>query len=297
MEFLHIPSLWPAFFFTLGTMLLTSISISLYLHRSLAHRSVEFSLPAQRIFRCWIWLATLIYPEEWVRDHWWYHDGHDPDHTVDPSDAPGHHAPHIFGNSLMLAIDAGLFGWWIGCSVFAVQLLWSLFLSGLIFGRYGHVGKRNFVTDDMSVDIPWLSFPTCGESLANSHHVCRESAWFAEDWKDFGWFLIGLLRQAGLVTEWPRVTPTLSFSRQHDRCVTSTFVAVSAHLPYFLRQLPLVFEADFHKRLEFLEGTGHAFVVKYLPFFNEWFYWDKGGSASSTIARKSRCFSMAVSGS
>ncbi len=272
MEYLNIPPLWPVFLYTLGTTFLTSVSISLYLHRSLVHKSIEFSIPAQWAFRCWIWLATFISPEVWTEDHW-HHEGHAPGHAVDPNDAPGYHAPHIFGNSLFLALDVWLFGWAIGCAVFALQTLWSLFVSGLIFGRWCHIGYRNFVTDDSSANVRWLSFPTCGESLRNNHHACRESARFSAGWNDPGWLMIGLLSQAGQVRD-VRVTPTLSFAVPADRCTAPTIVAIDAHLPYFLKLLSQVFEKDYVISFErhFLSRDR----LEGCDVVGDWFYWDKG---------------------
>ena len=77
---------------------LTIISVTLYLHRSQAHRGVEFHPALNHFFRFWVWLTTGMTTKAWVAVHRKHHQS---------TDIPGDpHSPHVFG------IWRLLFGGW-----------------------------------------------------------------------------------------------------------------------------------------------------------------------------------------
>jgi len=68
---------------------LTIFSVTLYLHRSMAHRAVDFHPVLAHFFRFWSWLTTGMVTKEWTAIHRKHHAKCE--HEGDP------HSPHIFG--------------------------------------------------------------------------------------------------------------------------------------------------------------------------------------------------------
>ena len=52
---------------------LTIFSVTLYLHRSQAHRGVDFHPVLNHFFRFWTWLTTSMITKEWVAIHRKHH--------------------------------------------------------------------------------------------------------------------------------------------------------------------------------------------------------------------------------
>src|SRR5690606_40737269 len=52
---------------------LTIFSVTLYLHRSMAHRGVDFHPAVAHVFRFWSWLTTSMITREWVAIHRKHH--------------------------------------------------------------------------------------------------------------------------------------------------------------------------------------------------------------------------------
>ena len=66
---------------------LTIFSVTLYLHRSQAHRGVDFHPVLAHFFRFWTWLTTSMITKEWAAIHRKHHarceteeDPHSPMH-------------------------------------------------------------------------------------------------------------------------------------------------------------------------------------------------------------------------
>lgn len=79
-------NLWDSWWLVLAYVLMsghwTSISSSLYLHRSITHKGVEFKAPVSFLMRTWLWLATGMSTKEWVACHRKHHAF--PDKPDDP---------------------------------------------------------------------------------------------------------------------------------------------------------------------------------------------------------------------
>jgi len=221
----------------LTTLLLTHITImcvTLYLHRSQAHRSVEFHPAVSHPMRLWLWLTTGMVTKQWVAIHRKHHqscdvegDPHSPklegvwrvlfggaflyaraaqDRDMiqrlgigTPNDwiERNIYTPHPWlGILLMLVIDLVLFGPW-GLVVWSVQMLWIPFwAAGVINGLAHYVGYRNTDTKDTSRNLmPW-GIIIGGEELHNNHHSDGTSAKLSQkSWEfDIGWFYISILR-------------------------------------------------------------------------------------------------------
>jgi stearoyl-CoA desaturase (Delta-9 desaturase) len=225
----------------LYTLLVTHITIlcvTLYLHRSQAHRGVTFNPILSHLMRFWLWLTTGMVTSQWVAIHRKHHQRSDQE--GDP------HSPQIYGiwrvlfggaflyhdaskdramveklsigcpNDwiernlysthsrlgilLMLVIDLVLFGPW-GLLVWGIQMIWIPFwAAGVINGLAHWWGYRNTNTNDTSTNlIPW-GIVIGGEELHNGHHADGANPKFSQRWWEFdeGWVIIKLLSLLGL---------------------------------------------------------------------------------------------------
>ena len=224
---------------TLVMVQITIACVTLYLHRSQAHKSVTFHPAVVHFMRFWLWMTTGMITKQWVAIHRKHHQY---------SDQPGDpHSPHVFGIwnifcrgvyyyyvaakdarmtvtygkgtpddwmernvytshnylgvVLMLAIDVVLFGWW-GFVVWAVQMLWIPFNAAGVVNGIGHwFGYRNAETRDHSRNVvPW-DFWVGGELLHSNHHLNPASPKLSLKWWEFdiGWMYIQIFRALGLV--------------------------------------------------------------------------------------------------
>jgi len=196
--------------FTLIVTHITILCVTLYLHRSQAHRAVTFHPAVAQFMRAWLWLTTGMVTRQWVAIHRKHHRF---------SDAEGDpHSPHVFGLkqvlvkgavlyhtaskdkdmieqygagtpndwmeqnvysihsrlgiTLMLCINIMLFGFITGFVVWAIQMLWIPFWAAGVVNGIGHWwGYRNGTTRDQSRNIsPW-GIVIGGEELHNNHHL------------------------------------------------------------------------------------------------------------------------------
>jgi stearoyl-CoA desaturase (Delta-9 desaturase) len=209
---------------------LTIVSVTLYLHRSQAHRGVEFHPVVSHAMRFWLWLTTGMTTKQWVAIHRKHHrfsdikgDPHTPHvygiwrvlfkgaglyHTASkdtamiqqygvgtPNDWIEHrlYTPHSrLGILLMLAIDLLLFGPW-GFLVWAIQMIWIPFwAAGVINGVAHWIGYRNGDTRDHSCNISPFGILIGGEELHNNHHLEPASPKFSRrPWEfDIGWMYL-----------------------------------------------------------------------------------------------------------
>jgi stearoyl-CoA desaturase (delta-9 desaturase) len=216
---------------------LTIVSVTLYLHRSQAHKSVTFHPLVSHLMRAWLWLTTGMNTREWVAVHRKHHQAADT--TTDP------HSPKIYGIwrvllggsflyvkakkdpevlklgvgtpddwverkiysqypllgiCLMLIIDLVLFGVW-GFLIWGIQMLWiPIWAAGVINGLAHWWGYKNYTVNDTSRNLlPWGIW-IGGEELHNNHHGDGTSAKLSVKWWEFdiGWFYIRILSLFGL---------------------------------------------------------------------------------------------------
>ncbi|AVP96586.1 acyl-CoA desaturase [Ahniella affigens] len=235
-----------AYFFAVTQ--LTIFGTTLFLHRSAAHRSVEFHPLIAHVFRFWTWLTTAMVTRDWVAIHRKHHarveteeDPHSPvahgiwkvvfhgvtlyqeakkDREMIMQFSQGLEDDFIerklyaahpnWGPSLMFFINLALFGF-IGVAIWAFQMLWIPVMAAGVVNGLGHWwGYRNFETDDRSTNLtPWAFF-IGGEELHNNHHAYPSSAKFQlrRYEWDIGWSVISLLRRLGLAKVL-RIAPTL----------------------------------------------------------------------------------------
>lgn len=221
----------------LYTLVMTHITIAcvtLYLHRSQAHRSVTFHPVIAHAMRFWLWLTTGMVTQQWVAIHRKHHQA---------SDQPGDpHSPHVYGIwqvlfkgallyhaaskntqmvdslgrgtptdwierhvytphsrlgiGILLVLNLVIFGW-VGALIWGIQMIWIPFwAAGVVNGLAHWWGYRNGQTRDQSRNIaPW-GIVIGGEELHNNHHLDSASAKLSVKWWEFdiGWFYIQVLR-------------------------------------------------------------------------------------------------------
>lgn len=226
--------------YTLLATHLTIACVTLYLHRSQAHRSVQFHPVIEHVMRFWLWLTTGMVTAQWVAIHRKHHRY---------SDRPGDpHSPHVFGIArvffqgallyhaaskdrvmvdsysrgcptdwveqhvysahsrlgigLLLVFNCAIFGW-LGAVIWLVQMAWIPFWAAGVINGIGHWwGYRNGSTKDHSRNIsPW-GIVVGGEELHNNHHLAPASAKLSQRaWEfDIGWMYIRILSGLGLAT-------------------------------------------------------------------------------------------------
>ena len=219
--------------YTLIATHITIVAVTLFLHRSQTHRSVQFHPAVAHFFRFWLWLTTGMVTSQWVATHRKHHRF---------SDAPGDpHSPHVYGIKqvffkgallyhaaakdqvmvntygvgtpsdwmerhvyqphsrlgigILFLFNTLVFGWW-GPVIWAIQMLWIPFWAAGVINGIGHWwGYRNGETKDHSRNIsPW-GIVIGGEELHNNHHLAPASARLSKtQWEfDIGWMYIRLL--------------------------------------------------------------------------------------------------------
>ena len=224
----------------LVTTHITIAGVTIYLHRSQAHRALELHPAVAHFFRLWLWVTTGMVTREWAAIHRKHHakcetveDPHSPSTrglgTVvfrgvelyrmeslnrDTIERYGHGTPDdwierklytpysYLGVYILLVIDLVLFGA-MGLALFALQAAWIPFFAAGVINGVGHArGYRNFESPDQSVNIvPW-GILIGGEELHNNHHTFPSSARLSYRWWEFdiGWLYIKILATLGLAT-------------------------------------------------------------------------------------------------
>jgi stearoyl-CoA desaturase (delta-9 desaturase) len=216
----------------------TIAAVTIFLHRSQAHRGLDLHPIVSHFFRLWLWLTTGMQTKEWVAIHRKHHakcetpdDPHSPQtrglKTVLWTGAElyaaeaknretlaryGHGTPNDWlernvysrftwqGCGVMLVADVTLFGA-VGIAVWALQMTWIPFFAAGVINGIGHFwGYRNYDSPDSSSNIsPW-GILIGGEELHNNHHTYPTSAKLSSKWYEFdlGWLYIRVLSALGL---------------------------------------------------------------------------------------------------
>ena len=259
---------WGYVLITLALTHVTIAAITIFLHRSQAHRAVDLHPIVSHFFRLWLWLTSGVVTKEWVAIHRKHHAKCE---TVDDPHSPqtrgikkvlfegaelyraeakvaatlekyGHSTPDdwverniysrhsVIGVSLMMVIDIVLFGP-IGLTIWAVQMAWMPVMAAGIINGVGHYwGYRNFACEDASTNIiPW-GILIGGEELHNNHHAYGTSARLSNKWYEFdiGWMYIKLMSYVGLATI-RKVAPTVKWQSAKPLCDLDTLQAVITH--------------------------------------------------------------------
>ena len=226
----------------IATLVMTHITIvcvTLYLHRSQAHKGVEFHPVVAHFMRFWLWLTTGMVTKQWVAIHRKHHrfsdvegDPHSPhvfgigqvlykgallyheaSKDKDMVDSYGVGTPtdwlelHLYtphsrlGIGILLLLNLAIFGW-IGAIIWGIQMIWIPFWAAGVINGIGHYwGYRNGQTKDNSRNIiPW-GVVIGGEELHNNHHLEPASAKLSQKWYEFdiGWMWLNIFEKLKLV--------------------------------------------------------------------------------------------------
>jgi stearoyl-CoA desaturase (delta-9 desaturase) len=226
----------------LYTLIITQITIlcvTIYLHRGVTHRGLEFNPVLSHFMRFWLWLTTGMITKQWVAIHRKHH------RFIDTDGDP--HSPKLFGIKnivfrgvyyyyqaakdarmiveygvgtpndwverkiytkhnflgvfLMLAINILLFGW-IGILIWLVQIVWIPFWAAGIINGLGHWwGYKNTDNKDSSTNIFPLAIWIGGEELHNNHHAEPANPRLSRKWWeiDIGWIWINIFKHLRLL--------------------------------------------------------------------------------------------------
>ena len=244
---------WEVVVYTLVVTHITIAAVTIFLHRSQAHRALDLHAIPSHFFRFWLWLTTGMVTKEWAAIHRKHHakceteeDPHSPvtrgikkvllegselyraeSKNLETLKKYGHGTPDDWiernlytkysrqGVALMMIINVLLFGV-IGVTVWAIQMLWiPIFAAGVINGIGHFWGYRNYECADAATNIvPW-GILIGGEELHNNHHTFGTSAKLSSKWYEFdiGWMYIRILEIAGLAKV-KKVAPAPKFDRE-----------------------------------------------------------------------------------
>ena len=243
---------------TLVMVQLTILSVTLYLHRSQAHRSCDFHPALAHVFRFWIWFTTSMLTNEWVAIHRCHHarveteeDPHSPwvhgiwnvlfrgaaiysraaknkeivkkySHGTpkDWIEKAVYQKHQTLGVKLLLVLHVWCFGV-VGLVMWGVQMVWiPLHAAGVINGLGHYLGYRNFQTQDKSTNLYSFACWIGGEELHNNHHAFPDSARFSVKWYelDLGYAVLRVLSWCKLASI-KRLAPELN-QKTIDSCKT-----------------------------------------------------------------------------
>ena len=259
---------WQVLVFALVVTHITIAGVTIFLHRSQAHRALDLHPAVAHFFRFWLWLTTGMVTREWVAIHRKHHakcetpdDPHSPQtrglgkvmregaelyraeaknqQTVDKF---SHGTPNDWiernlysryswqGVGLMLILNLLLFGA-IGATVWAVQMAWIPFWAAGVINGLGHWwGYRNFEAPDASTNIsPW-GINIGGEELHNNHHTYPTSAKFSVKKYEFDlcWGYIRAFEMLGLAKV-RKTPPTLKLGAVKPVADAHTLEAIIAN--------------------------------------------------------------------
>ncbi len=230
---------WQTLAYTLILTHISIVTVTVYLHRCMAHRAMNMHPALAHFFRFWSWFSISTLTNEWVAVHRKHHakcetedDPHSPvvkglktvllggaelyqteienPETIEryskgcPDDwieKNLYQKYKMLGIFILLALNVLLLGP-IGITVWAVQMLWMPFHAAGVINGIGHaLGYRNFECVDASRNIvPWGIW-IGGEELHNNHHTYPNSAKLSvKKWEfDIGWMYIRTFEILGLV--------------------------------------------------------------------------------------------------
>ena len=259
---------WQIVLYALVTTHITIAAVTIFLHRSQAHRALDLHAIPSHFFRLWLWLGTGQVTKEWVSIHRKHHakceteeDPHSPQtrgikavlltgaelYRVESKNKEtlkkyGHGTPDDWlernlysryswqGVGLMMIIDLALFGA-AGLAVWALQMAWIPVTAAGIINGLGHWwGYRNFEAADASTNLsPW-GILIGGEELHNNHHTYPTSAKLSVKSYEFdiGWMYIRLMEMAGLATV-RKTVPTLKLGTVKPVADSHTLEAIIAN--------------------------------------------------------------------
>ncbi len=290
---------WEIVIYTLVMTHITIVAVTLFLHRSQAHRGVDLHPVIAHFLRFWLWMTTGMVTKEWVSIHRKHHarceregDPHSPmiygigkvlfkgaelyrdeSRNAETLSKFGYGTPddwvernvysrhNVLGIIMMLIIDLALFGA-IGLTVWAIQMAWIPFWAAGVVNGIGHYwGYRNFASPDTSTNVFPIGILIGGEELHNNHHAYGTSAKFSSRWFeiDIGWGYLTALRWVGLA-KIRKVAPTLKLESEKRSVDLRTLQGVIAHRYEVLARYTGIMRQACQDELAKLRSKGGASV-------------------------------------
>ena len=193
---------------------ITILCVTIFLHRTQAHRALTLNPILSHFMRFWLWLTTGMVTKEWVAIHRKHHritdqkgDPHSPvvfgiwrvlfggallysdaskdklmieaygKGTTDDWIEKNLYTRHSnFGIILLLVLLTLMFGY-KGIIIWLIQMIWIPFWAAGVVNGVGHWwGYRNTETQDNSKNIVPIGLIIGGEELHNNHHSNPASA-------------------------------------------------------------------------------------------------------------------------
>lgn len=203
---------------------LTTMCVSVYLHRAMSHRSITIHPVPAAIMRTWLWLFTGMDTKEWTACHRKHHayvdqygDPHSPviegflqiflfgvfyyqkaisDKAMVEQYGKGTPEDwlervvfrkfHFMGIFIPLVLNMALFGLQTGAIIWGVQMVWIPFWAAGVVNGVGHAwGYRNFSLKDASRNFMPIAILLAGEELHNNHHANPSAPKFSVKWWEF----------------------------------------------------------------------------------------------------------------
>jgi len=270
----------------------TTIAVTVFLHRHQAHHALDLHPAASHFFRLWLWLTTGMKTREWAAVHRKHHakcetaeDPHSPQvlginrvlwggvflyvtesSNRDTIERYGQGTPDdwiernlysrfvLLGLTLMGVTDVILFGIIPGVLIFLLQIVWIPFWAAGVINGIGHYwGYRNWSTEDVSTNIvPW-GILIGGEELHNNHHAYVLSARLSNKWYEFDiGWMYIRLLEALGLATVKRLAPVPRFIAARPAVDLQTLQAVITH-----RHDVLARYAKALRRIRFEEGSAH----------------------------------------
>jgi stearoyl-CoA desaturase (Delta-9 desaturase) len=292
-------SWWEVLLYTLVVTHITIVGVTIYLHRSQAHRGVDLHRAVAHFFRFWLWMTTGMVTKEWVAIHRKHHarceregDPHSPmiygigrvmfrgaelyrdeSKNAETLKKFGYGTPDdwmernvyskhsALGIMIMLAIDLSLFGA-LGLTVWAVQMAWIPFWAAGVVNGLGHYwGYRNFASPDTSTNVFPIGILIGGEELHNNHHAYGTSAKFSSRWFeiDIGWGYLQILKFLGLANI-RKVAPKLKLEADTATVDQRTLQGVIAHRYEVLARYSNIMRQACQDELSKLKQKGGSIV-------------------------------------
>jgi len=292
-------SWWQVLLFTLAVTHVTIAGVTIYLHRSQAHRGVDLHPAVAHFFRFWLWLTTGMVTKDWVSIHRKHHarceregDPHSPmiygigrvmfrgaelyrDESKNSETLKkfGYGTPDdwmerniyskhsALGIMIMLGIDLALFGA-LGLTVWAVQMAWIPFWAAGVVNGLGHYwGYRNFASPDTSTNVFPIGILIGGEELHNNHHAYGTSAKFSSRWFEFdiGWGYLKILQFLGLA-DIRKVAPKLKLESDKGTVDQRTLQGVIAHRYEVLARYSSIMRQACQDELSKIKGKSESLV-------------------------------------
>ena len=295
-------SFWSYCVLTLVLTQLTVLSITIFLHRGQAHRSLDIHPMLAHVFRFWLWMSTGMETKKWVAIHRKHHahceteeDPHSPQilglRTVlwqgaelyrkeglnqatlekfgkgTPNDWIERHLYSRFpalGLLFMLLLDLALLGV-PGIIVWGIQMAWTPFwAAGIINGLAHYWGYRNYECADAARNLTPLAIFIGGEELHNNHHTFGTSAKFSVKWWEFdiGWLFIRIFSFFRLIKV-KRVATSPQVVQGKSQVDLETLSALVRHRFQILSTYSKdVIMPIFHQECESLKGAQRRILTR-----------------------------------